>query len=97
MADYFKGQTNLRIEVETNVDLTAATLLIKYKKPNGAEGSFVAIINGSDDSKMYYDIVDADDLDVAGNWVFWSHVVYSDGTVSKGKSAIQRIKAEGEV
>lgn len=97
MADYFVGQTNLRIEVETRVDLTNATLLIKYEKPNGDEGEFSATINPTVNTKMYYDIVDADDLDIAGNWIFWSHVVFPDTRIGKGKSKIQRIKAEGEI
>lgn len=96
MADYFKGQTNLRIELETNVDLTNATLLIKYKKPQGNMGSWGATINGSDDSKMYYDIDTATDLDQAGDWIFWAHVTFADATIGIGSSIVQRIKAEGE-
>lgn len=97
MADYFVGQTNLRIEVQTFVDLTNGTLLIKYEKPNGVEGNFSATINPTVNTKMYYDTVNVDDLDIAGNWIFWAHVVFPDTTIGKGKSKIQRIKAEGEI
>jgi len=97
MADYFKGQTNLRIELETNVPLTGSTLLIKYIKPSGETGSFSATINGSDASKMYYDTVNATDLDQAGDWTFWAHVVFADTTIGIGSSIVQRINAEGEV
>ncbi len=98
MADYFVGQTNLRIELETNVTLTGSTLLIKYIKPSGgAVGSFSATINGSDASKMYYDTTSVSDLDQSGAWRFWAHVTFADATIGIGKVKVQTIKAEGQV
>jgi len=98
MANYFKGQTNLRIELETNVDLTSATLAIKYMTPKGGTpGSWVATINGSDNSKMYYDADSANDLDAHGEWTFWAHVTFADGTIGIGSAVKQIIKHEGQV
>jgi len=97
MADYFNGQTNLKIELETNVDLTSATLLIKYEKPNGATGSFAGTIDGSDNSIMYYNIASAANLDISGDWKFWAHVTFADSTIGIGKVVVQKIKTEGQI
>ena len=98
MADFFVGQTNLRIELETNVTLTDGTLLIKYIKPDRkTAGSFGATINGSDASKMYYDAINATDLDQAGKWRFWAHVVFAGGTIGIGSAIEQIIKEQGQI
>jgi len=95
MSDIFVGQTALRIILETNVTLTDATLLLKYRKPDRKIGSFNATIDPSDDSKMYYDIQSEDDLDQEGKWTFWAHVTFADSTVGIGSIAKQEIKLEG--
>ena len=98
MADYFKGRTNLRIELETNVDLTSATLLIKYMKPSGGTaGSFAATINGSDNSKMYYDADTSTDFAEYGEYIFWAHVTFADNTIGIGSAVKQLIRYEGQV
>jgi len=98
MADYFKGQTNLRIELETNVDLTSATLLIKYMLPSGGSPqSFAATINDSDNSKMYYDADTATDLAEHGEYKFWAHVTFADSTIGIGSTVSQVIKHEGQI
>jgi len=97
MADYFVGQTNLRIELETDVTLTGATLLIKYINPVGDEGSFSATINGSDASKMYYDISTTSDINLGGDWKFWSHVTFADSTIGIGSTIKQYFHEEGEI
>jgi len=96
MANYHIGQTNLRIELETNQTVTGGTLKIKYIKPSGKTGSFAATINGSDDSKIYYDADTATDLNEHGVWIFWAHVVFADTTVGIGTAVEQTIKAEGQ-
>jgi len=98
MADYHVGQ-DFRLELETNVPLTGGTLLIKFIKPDKkTEGSFSATINGSDASKMYYDVDGAaKDLDQSGEWRFWAHVVFADTTIGIGSTVEQVIKAEGQI
>jgi hypothetical protein len=95
MNDIFVGQTALKIVIETNIILTDATLLLKYRKPDRKTGSFNAIIDPLDDSKMYYDIQSAEDLDQAGIWTFWAHVTFPDSTIGIGSIAKQEIKLEG--
>ena len=96
MATYIVGQSNLRIELETGITLTGNTCLIKYKKPNGVSGQWSATIS-TDVSKMYYDVTSSTDIDVAGKWIFWSHVTYGDGSIGKGHSATQYFYKEGDV
>jgi hypothetical protein len=94
MATYFKGQANLRIKLETNVTLTGYTCLIKYRKPNNEVGSWAATIDGSDDSKMYYDINSTTTINQEGKWIFWAY--YSLGAiVGIGEIAIQQFNTEG--
>lgn len=92
---FFVGQTNLRIELDTEVDCSGATVLIKFIKPSGAEGNFSASIDGVDPTLIYYDIQDTDDLDIPGDWRFWAHVTFSDTTVGIGKVRDQEVLAEG--
>ena len=96
MAEYYVGQDNIQIRLETGQDLTGATCLIKYKKPNGETGSWSATIDTSDDdnSIMYYN-VEAGDIDVNGIWYFWAYVTWSTGSIGIGQGASQRFKIEG--
>lgn len=96
MGDYFVGQTNLRISVETNATLTdASSLKVRYTKPDDTEiREFDATIDPSDDSKMYYDVQDGD-LDLLGHWYFWAYVIFSDSTVGIGGATKVLIKPEG--
>jgi len=98
MADYFVGQTNLRIELETNVTLTGSTLAIKYMKPSGGTAvSEAATINGSDPSKMYWDADAATDLAEHGTYIFWAHVTFADATIGIGTAVAQVIKYQGQL
>jgi len=94
MSDYFLGQTNLRIMVSTNQTLSGAALKLKYKKPNGDTGEFSCTIDGSDDTKMYYDI-ESEDIDIPGEWLFWSHITFADSKVGIGEIARVIFKREG--
>lgn len=97
MADYFVGQTNLTIQLDTGVNLTGATCLIKYKKPNRKIGQWSATVNGSDNTKMDYEVVDKYQLDVHGLWNFWAHATFPDSSVGIGSVVSQEIKEEGDL
>jgi hypothetical protein len=98
MANIHVGQTNVRLTLETLVDLTGATLSIRYKKPNKDEGAWSASLGtDADTSTMYYDISSSTDLDQNGEWIFWSHAIFGDGTIGKGEAVEQVIKAEGQI
>lgn len=98
MGKVFTGQTNLRIMLSTNIDLTGATsLIIKCKKPNGTVFDLAATVNGSPtNGKIYYDFTTSDDdvLDTAGTWSFWAYVVFADSRIARGETATLQIYNE---
>lgn len=60
----FKGQT-ITLALDTDVDLTGFTGVIRYKKPNRISGEWAgSIVNDT----VTYDI-DENDIDVAGVWM----------------------------
>ena len=66
--DTFVNDT-IRLSVNANIDLSGyAVLQIRYKKPDGTTGCWVATICATDDTYMYYDTV-IGDLDQAGEWL----------------------------
>ena len=98
MSKIFVGQSSLRIQVTTSVNIAAATeLLIKYIKPDddATEGSWVATEGTAATGIFYYDLVDEDDLDVAGVWTFWGYVTFSDGRGAPGEIFKVRVYEEG--
>ena len=88
MSTVFVGQT-IRIRLETNQTLTGLTCWIKYKNPNGTAGYFVATIDPSDASKMYYDMSSVDS-NIKGYWKFWAY--YFNGTTIIGIGEIVRVQ-----
>lgn len=97
MADkYYVGQEWLRIELTTGVNLTGITgPLIKYRKPSGTYGQFVATVSDIANGILRYDFTTGD-LDEAGTWVFWSHVTFSDGRLAQGEPVEVDVYYEGE-
>jgi hypothetical protein len=91
-----KGQTKLKLEAETGIDVTSATTVqIKYKKPSAATiYTLTATKDGSDNSKIYYNL-STDLLTETGLWTFWSYVTFADGTVAAGAPFQKYINKEG--
>lgn len=59
----------IRITINANIDLSGyATLNIRYRKPDGTTGCWVATISPTDNEQMFYDC-DIDDLDQVGEWI----------------------------
>jgi hypothetical protein len=97
MAIYIVGQSNLRIELETDVDVSSATNLIKYRDPEGTTGSFSATPSTGDTSKIYYDVSSSTVISIAGKWLFWAHSTFGDGSIGKGATASITFRKEGDV
>lgn len=73
--------TNTTIRLDVCTDLSEATqAAIRYRKPNGEEGSWDATIIGTE---LLYKTKETD-LDVAGLWLFQA-VVELNGDVLKGE------------
>lgn len=83
----YKGQSLVKIILETGQSLSAATLTeILYKKPDGAKGSWTATVNGT---ALEYN-VQAGDLDQEGIWSLQSKIVIA-GRTGLGKTTQLKI------
>lgn len=81
MANIHIGQTALRLEFIIDVDITGyKEVEIRYEKPNTMRGAFPAQIADIATGKVYYDVESTGDLDDMGQWSFWVHVKFLDGT-----------------
>ena len=96
MSNIFVGQSSLRIQATCNVDITdALTLEIRYRKPDGTEGSWDATEGTAATGVIYYDLTETTELDQSGTWAFWAYIMFSDGRVAAGKSFNAKINPEG--
>lgn len=68
----FVGDT-ITISVDAGIDLsTYDDLYIKFKRPNGTQGFWVATLDPLDNLKMYYN-TNVNDLNMAGEWTIQAH------------------------
>lgn len=95
MGKIFAGQTALTLTATMNQNVTDATCLIKYRKPSGATGSFVAGIVTAATGVIEYAITAATDIDEAGIWTFWGYITFSGGTVAAGEPDQLEVFTEG--
>ena len=95
MSKIYKNQSNCRITLTAGVSIFGAiTTSIKYRKPNGTEGSFDATVSDETTGVIYYDFTD-DELDASGVWTFWSYVVFADGRDAPGEPVRIKVWEEG--
>lgn len=93
----YVGQTALALRLKAEVDLTyVTTALIKYKKPDGTIGSWIATKYDIVKGIIEYLIKSVSDLDQRGIWTFWTHLTFADGNVAPGEAIEEMIYAEGE-
>jgi len=85
MGKIYKNQTALTIQLTTHIDIADATASIKYRKPSGTEGEWPGNIIDAANGTIQYLIQSADDLDEAGSWIFWAHVVFATGEIALGE------------
>lgn len=99
----FKNQTlTIRItvyelinDVKTPVDLTGATVVIKYLtgelKQGQASANLIDAVNGVVESKL-----SAGTLKEIKNWRFWPHVTMSNGDIFPGTNNEVEVFREGD-
>lgn len=96
MSKIYVGQTKLDINLDFQTDITGyQNVLVKYKKPSGATGSFIATVDDAANGLAHYSVVNTTDLDEAGDWKFWGHITYTDTTVIAGECDIVTVYTEG--
>lgn len=81
MPNIHVGQTAVRLEFRTGISLDSATdVEIQFYKPNTVLGRFPAQILDMQQGLVFYDVESEGDLDDTGQWRFWVHVTFDDGT-----------------
>ncbi len=79
MGKVYVGDIGTDIILDIGVDISSQTTLqIKYKKPNNSTGTWTAVVDNVNRAK--YITVSADDLDIAGDWLFTSYMVLTSWT-----------------
>lgn len=96
MGKIYKGQTKLIIKVDLKANITDATVLLKYKKPDGNTGQFNTTILDTDNGIVQYQIASPTELDQAGRWNMWAYVTYGDSRVAAGEPFDFKVYNEGE-
>ena len=95
MGQIYVEQTKLRMIVETEADLTGATVFeIKYKKPDETEDKFTAVCDEEAKGVIYYDF-GSGDLDQTGDWIFWAFITFGSDEIP-GESFEIHVYNEGE-
>jgi len=95
MGNVFVGQSALRITLRTFCDLGAVgKAVIRYRKPNGRAGEFVAVVDENAKGDIYHDCVEGD-IDVSGWWTFWAAVTMGDGRIAVGDAARVFVRRQG--
>lgn len=98
MGKIFVGQTKLSIVRTLGIDITNHTSpLIKYIKPSGETGQFVATVTAVLTGELTYVIQSATDLDQYGTWRFWAHTTDNGGKVIAGEPSRLVVFIEGEL
>lgn len=96
MGKVYKNQTELTIRLDTGVDLTtAASQLIKYKKPDGTASYWTATVYDTTNGIIQKVLSLTTDLGQAGAWTLWAYVTFTDGYSAPGEPVILDVFEEG--
>lgn len=95
MGKIYQNQTKLKINIDCNSSLAnVVSAIISHIKPNKKTGFFPAEIDLANQS-VFYLVNSVDDIDVAGDWVFWANLTFDDGKKLPSESKIITIYKEG--
>jgi hypothetical protein len=95
MSRIYKGQSALRITVKTFTDLEGIiSAVIKYRKPDGSAGNFGAGVGDIGKGVIFHECIEGE-IDLAGWWVFWVFITFTDGRTAAGEAVKVFIRHEG--
>ena len=94
MGKVYKNHTALQITATVGQDVSGATCLIKYRKPDLTVGTFAATIITAATGVIRYIISSSNDIDQTGWWAFWGFVTFSNGTYAAGEPFAKYINKE---
>lgn len=90
MAEYYKGQNAVRIELDCETDLSAITnAYIYYRKPSGTESYWTATVSNATEGIIYYDMLSGESFDEAGTGM--AKIVYADARIGYGTTVTQYV------
>lgn len=93
----YSGQAAVKFTLNGLGNLSdASSVAIKYKRPDGLEGEWNAIIEDEALGVISYELLSTQPL-IEGTYKMWAYVVFSDGRPSIGDVVTQRVYKEGEV
>lgn len=96
MGRIYKGQTSLRLVLNTFADLTGAlNAAVRYAKPSGEAGELAAGVPAPEDGLLCHDFAEGE-LDESGWWRFWAFVTFPDGRSAAGEAARVYVREEGQ-
>jgi hypothetical protein len=95
MAKIFKGQSALRITLQTFTGLEGILqAVIRYRKPDGTMGEFTGGIADSARGVIFHECLEGE-IDLSGWWAFWAFITFADGRTAVGETAKVYVWAEG--
>jgi len=95
MNKIYAGQTSLAIRAHTGCSLTDVEACeIRYRKPDGTEDAFPAVVLDSLEGVISYDVASGD-IDIHGWWCFWAWVQFTGGKQAPGEPQKVFIYKEG--
>jgi hypothetical protein len=68
--------------------------VIKYRKPDGAAGSFQAGVADTGKGIIFHECIEGE-IDTAGWWTFWAFITFNDGRTASGEAAKVFVWNEG--
>jgi hypothetical protein len=96
MGRIFKGQSALRITLNTFCDLEGIEIaVIRYRKPNGKAGEFAAAVGDSAKGVIFHECIEGG-IDISGWWSFWAFITFADGRTAAGEAAKVYVWQEGK-
>ena len=96
MGRIFLNQSALRITLKTFTDLEGIeAAAIKYRKPNGKTGEFVAAVSDTANGVIFHEVIEGE-IDASGWWAFWAFITFADGRTAAGEAAKVYVWHEGK-
>lgn len=95
MPKIYKNQSFLSIKLNTAVNIAgASSLKIKYKKPSGISGEWIATMVSAN-GMIKYDVASSSILDESGVWTVWAYITFANGKSAPGDIATFQVYDEG--
>lgn len=92
----FQNQTKLTIKLVLGSSIEdVQQALIKYRKPDRTEGSFVATVESQIGGLISYVVQSPNDIDQYGAWDFWANITFNDGRNIVGSRSSVYVYKEG--